>query len=204
MYNVFLSHAAEQAEFVCQVASALECHNMIAFVAGNRIPNGAEWLPSLEQALLTTDALAIFLTPECQASEWCDQEVGYALGRQRVVIPLTHHEGIVPHGFLAQYQAIDILAMTPAQVARAIFDTLYLHPRERQRLLACVLRGLLDERKLDMVRLWAQRLEAARGLLSPSEIGQARIALEENMILRTDRFSYYSVLNTLKSLANEG
>lgn len=40
-------------------------------------------------------------------SEWCDQEVGYALGKGVLCIPLSKN-GQMPYGFMGKIQAIKI------------------------------------------------------------------------------------------------
>ena len=189
MFNVFLSHAVEQSDFVREVALAMEEQNLAPFMASRDIPKGAEWLPNLEDALQSAEALAAFLTPDFRQSDWCDQEIGYALGRQRPVVPLQLADGLRPYGYLARYQLVETIGLTPPEVAKAIFDTLYVRTREQRKLTASVLHGLLNERRVEFIRLWANRLAVAQGQLTSEDLKAAQRALRQNTVLRTDRIA---------------
>jgi hypothetical protein len=41
------------------------------------------------------------LTPDFSGSQWCDQEVGFALAQRKLVVPLKF--GADPHGFIGKY-----------------------------------------------------------------------------------------------------
>ena len=69
--------------------------------------SGEERLPFSEPfvlALNSAHALAAFLTYNFHKSEWTDQEVGIALGRGLLVIPV--YLEIDPYGFMARKQAM--------------------------------------------------------------------------------------------------
>lgn len=51
------------------------------------------------------DALCAIITPCFKGSDWCDQEVGMALGQRKLVIPVSK-ENELPYGFFGKYQAI--------------------------------------------------------------------------------------------------
>jgi hypothetical protein len=74
-------------------------------------------------ALRTCEVLVAYLTPAFHESRWTDQEVGWALGREVVIIPIQ--AGVVPYGFLAAYQAVLVGSVRSAstladKVVRAI------------------------------------------------------------------------------------
>lgn len=47
-----------------------------------------EWQDEIEKALFAMDALAVILTPKFNGSKWTDQEVGVAVGRAVLIIPI--------------------------------------------------------------------------------------------------------------------
>lgn len=104
--------------------SRLRLHHfqIAAFVAHDDIEPTKEWLPEIESALRTMDALAAIITPDFILSKWCDQEVGIAIGRRKLVIPLR--AGADPHGFLGKYQARSLERVPAKDIARQIFEIL--------------------------------------------------------------------------------
>jgi hypothetical protein len=98
-----------------------------AFVAHDTIEPTREWRDVLEAALLSCDALCAILTPDFLSSPWCDQEVGFAIARRVVVVPLT--VGTVPHGFMNTYQGLNVDSGAVArEVAENLFEALAKSP----------------------------------------------------------------------------
>lgn len=55
-------------------------------------------------------------------SQWTDQELGFCMARDRLIIPLEF--GVVPYGFLGRYQSLPISGKEPFAVALSIFELL--------------------------------------------------------------------------------
>src|SRR5262249_5012116 len=85
-----------------------------------------EWQGMIESALDSMDALVALLHPDFHVSRWCDQEVGIAIGKQRLVLSVKL--GVDPHGFIGKYQALQGVGKTPAQLAEEIANILAVHP----------------------------------------------------------------------------
>lgn len=84
-----------------------------------------EWQLEIERALRTADALAAIITPDFVDSRWCDQEVGFAFGRGKLVIPLCKET--TPHGFLGKYQGFAAKGLQAPEVAEQLFQILLNH-----------------------------------------------------------------------------
>jgi len=102
--RLFLSHTSRHPEFVGAVATVLETWPIACFVAHDEIEPSLAWQEVIESALRSCHALIAFVTEDFLASEWCDQETGWALGRDLAVIPLRLEAN--PHGFVAAIQAV--------------------------------------------------------------------------------------------------
>ena len=79
------------------------------------------------------DALAAILMPGFQESKWCDQEVGVAVGRGVLIIPIR--KGLDPYGFIGKYQGIQANSKTVGDVAEEIFTTLVKSPKTKNKIL---------------------------------------------------------------------
>lgn len=120
--RLFCSHLAAFKDVVSRVGDGLERFGVEPFVAHNSIEPSREWEEVIEAALAECDAMVVFLHPAFPESAWCDQEVGWALGRKRPILPLNY--GLHPYGFLGKYQDQPCATAQPHQVVSYIMDWL--------------------------------------------------------------------------------
>ncbi len=100
--RLFLSHSAMHKEFVGKVANQLAVVGIHGFVAHDTMEVSQPWQTQIETFLRTMQAFVALVHPEFNGSAWCNQEVGWALGRRvpRYVIRL----GVDPAGFIGRDQ----------------------------------------------------------------------------------------------------
>jgi hypothetical protein len=124
-FRLFVSHVARVQAHVQELKDALEPCGIAAFVAHVDIKPTQAWVEVIEQALNSCDALAAHLTHDFHESEWTDQEVGFALARRVLVLPLKVE--CDPYGFIGSVQALPAENATSAQLAEGIFEALVGH-----------------------------------------------------------------------------
>lgn len=132
-FQLFLSHLTADKIEVGQLKESLSNYGIAAFVAHEDIHPTTEWQIEIEKALNSMDALAALLSDNFVNSKWTDQEVGWALGKGLVVIPLK--KGADPYGFMGKYQALNVSGKTPEIVAKDIFDILKTNPKTKDKIL---------------------------------------------------------------------
>ncbi|HMS73079.1 MAG TPA: toll/interleukin-1 receptor domain-containing protein [Baekduia sp.] len=116
--RVFLSHSALHKQFVGEVASELAVVGIHGFVAHDAMEYSKPWQIQIEQALRTMQAFVALVHPEVNQSAWCQQEIGWALGRR---VPLyVLRLGADPAGFIGRDQWPSAASQTPKQVAATI------------------------------------------------------------------------------------
>ncbi len=135
-FRLFISHLSEHKKTVGRLQRALLQYGIAGFVAHVDIEPTREWQDEIEAGLASMDALAAVLTPGFQESNWTDQEVGYALGRGVLIVPVIH--GLTPYGFIGKYQGLFAVGKSVAEVARAVFDILVNSSKTRARMLTCM------------------------------------------------------------------
>jgi len=117
--RLFFSHTSAHRGFVGDVARVLEYWPFACFVAHDEIEPSLSWQQVIESALTTCDALIAFVTGDFRESASCDQEVGWALGRGLVTIPVSLP--VDPHGFTGSIQAVTAsLTDDPGDVGESI------------------------------------------------------------------------------------
>lgn len=127
MLRLFLSHVSEHKVAVSDLKRELRQFGVSGFVAHEDIAPSLEWQEEIEVALQSMDAMAALLTPRFHDSSWTDQEVGVAVGRGVLVIPVRLPA--VPYGFMAKIQALRGDLSRPAPLASALVDVLLTRPR---------------------------------------------------------------------------
>lgn len=103
-YRLFISHLSEFKESASNLKECLQDFGIAGFVAHEDITPSKEWEQEIEAALFSMDALCAIVVPGFEKSNWCDQEVGIALGRKKMVFSIK--KGKDPYGFFGKYQAL--------------------------------------------------------------------------------------------------
>jgi TIR domain len=123
--RLFLSHThAHQAE-IGQLKIDLLKYGVAGFVAHQDILPTREWASVIESALKTCHALAAYLTPDFHESSWTDQEVGAAVARDVLILPIK--VGRDPYGFISKYQAVQGKGVDPLYLAMELAGILRSH-----------------------------------------------------------------------------
>ena len=121
-FRLFLSHLSEDKVAVAGLKRQLALRGVEAFVAHEDIEPSLEWQKEIELGLRSMHALVALIKPNFHGSNWTDQEIGWALGREVPVIPVRL--GIDPYGFAGKYQGIPGNLGQTAPLARAIVKAL--------------------------------------------------------------------------------
>lgn len=127
-FRLFVSHCASERAAVGQLKLELQALGVTAFVAHDDVEPSTLWQVEIERALRSAEALTAVVSPDFLQSKWCDQEVGVALGRGVVVLPVAW--GADPHGFIGKIQALPVARGQPlSRVAGPIVSLLLKSPR---------------------------------------------------------------------------
>jgi hypothetical protein len=132
-FRLFVSHISANKARMSAMKGALAYWGISAFVAHEDIQASREWRDEVEAGLETMQMLVALVQPGFKESDWCTQEVGYALGRKIDILPLR--AGLDPFGFFGKFQGIPIKGLMPDAVALEIVRTLLRKPQHRDVLL---------------------------------------------------------------------
>jgi hypothetical protein len=128
--RLFISHIHDYADHAGALRRELATRSIDGFVAHDAIKPTEEWLQVILYALRTCDACLALLSPGFRDSAWTDQEVGFCMARDRLVIPVEY--GVTPYGFLGTYQALPVKkGQTEADISLAVFELLVRKPQTR-------------------------------------------------------------------------
>ena len=120
--RLFISHVSQHRVQVSALKNVLHSRGVSAFVAHEDIEPSLEWQNEIALALRSMHALTALITSDFHASYWTDQEVGWALGRGIVVLPVRL--GANPYGFMGKVQAIPGSLDEPSAFADSLVQAL--------------------------------------------------------------------------------
>lgn len=126
MLRLFISHTHIHKVQVGTLKWHLRALGISGFVAHEDIAPSLDWQAEIELALRTAQASLALLTPDFHDSLWTDQEVGVAIARGILVIPVNL--GVTPYGFMGKYQALVGSLGAPEELADATYAILAKRP----------------------------------------------------------------------------
>ncbi len=185
-FKLFLSHVVSSLKGASNLQYVLNNYAISSFVAHKDIKPTKKWQDEIEASLLSMDALLAILKEEFKESEWCDQEVGAAIGRDILIIPIMASQD--PHGFIGKYQAIQIEGKKYGELAKIIFDTLISSPKTRSKMLRSLCKAIAQntdvadaEKKLDILSNVKKLPEESLNFLRNS-------VMENNILVNDSKF----------------
>ncbi|MEO0795158.1 MAG: TIR domain-containing protein [Verrucomicrobiota bacterium] len=191
--RVFISHLSSNKERMSTMKAELSHWGVSAFIAHEDIEPSREWLNEVEAGLETMDVLVAVVEPGFKESDWCAQEVGFALGRHIDVIPLR--AGLDPFGFFGKIQGVQIKGKIPTEVASEIVRLLLKKPKHRDKLLRAMgkaFRALQSEQKTRAFKLldsWTVATDSQiRALLENSSLSDFERNRLKSLISRVEAF----------------
>lgn len=118
-FRVFLSHKAEVKVEAVRLKEGLARLGASAFVAHEDIHPTREWQEEIVSALTSMEAFVALMTKGFHESDWTDQEVGFALGRDVPIIAVRLDRD--PYGFIGRFQALSCgWKDAPREIARLL------------------------------------------------------------------------------------
>lgn len=130
--RTFISHLSGNKKQGSDLKDQLSPLGMTGFIAHKDIHPTSEWQTEIEAALAACELMVALVYPGFKESEWCDQEIGYALGRGVPVF--TIRVGADPTGFVSRFQAFHGKGKTASKIAAEIFDAAITHKQLQTRM----------------------------------------------------------------------
>ncbi|AGK59929.1 hypothetical protein HYPDE_41303 [Hyphomicrobium denitrificans 1NES1] len=113
----------------------LKRYGISSFVAHDDIKVSAKWRDEILRSLHSMDAFVAIITKDFSQSNWTDQEVGIAVCRDVLIIPLD--KGAAPYGFIGELQA-EKTGGDAVEVAEKVFTAIKDSPKTRDRIIECL------------------------------------------------------------------
>jgi hypothetical protein len=125
--RAFLSHSSIEKLSASQIKDESLDFGIDCFVAHQDIQPSSEWMKSIQYGLNSCDCLIALLSNNFKTSNFCDQEVGFALQRG-VLIVLVSLDEVNPYGFMAPFQRVTAFGKSPIEIVVEINGIISRHP----------------------------------------------------------------------------
>lgn len=144
--KVFISHHSSQKEIAARLKTALDEVGCTAFVAHEDIKPTQEWVKVITTELQAMDVLVGLGGEKFNASAWCQQEIGWAMGRSIPAYMIIAENNAPPQGFIGQLQAFQPKGDTAESRRKIFIDELItvlstkpsVHVKLRKNLVGCL------------------------------------------------------------------
>ncbi len=184
-FRMFISHLSSNKESASNLKTTLKKYGISCFVAHEDITPSLPWLAEIEKALNSMDALCAILNKRFKEGEWCDQEVGYALGKGVLRIPLSKN-GQMPYGFMGKIQAIKIHRGENAQeVVQEVFKAICANHETRGKYMKLLSEQMLHINGVDEISLKLDIIERIDNL-NQSDLAILHLYFSENALFYSD------------------
>lgn len=175
--RLFVSHVSKFKVEALSLSSSLSPYGVSGFVAHEDIEPTKEWEGEIRLALATCDGLVCLLTEGFNQSKWADQEVGFAIGRGVLVIPIRL--GLDPYGFMGRYQGYSGLGKPLSEVASGLVTILAKHRLTRIRMAECLVSSFEGSNSFATAKRAAKNLSLVEEW-SDGLVERVRQAMKEN------------------------
>lgn len=175
---VFLSHIHQHRAWVGEVKQVLARYGIDAFVAHEDIDPSQSWREVIKAALSTCHLFVALLHDGFHASQWCDQEVGWVLGRGIPIMPVRLSVRDHFDGFLADFQDAS-WTDSPSVMGERIFTALLGDQRTRTVGVRALAEAFVTSRSFHTTRkLWA--LLETQGQIESGQLRRLEYAVQTN------------------------
>lgn len=203
--RLFISHRDGHKIAANELAYALKDYGVSAFVAHDSIEPMTTWQQEITKGLDTMEIMLAFVTDDFHHSDWTNQEIGYALGRNIPVISLKL-QNEDPKGFIGNIQALKGRLESPAASVKEIYKLLAENLGNKRRLQDALVTAFVESTNFDETKLRFDRLKGVVETLTDNELSKVIQGYQENNQLHNSIYlcnQYHRLQNFLKSTTDK-
>ena len=105
--EAFLSYNTEDKNIAGKIKEELEKFNIKSFLAHEEVEISSEWRNEIHKHLDSSDLFLPLITDNFNLSVWANQETGYAIAKNKIIVPLIFDETKIT-GLVEERQGIKI------------------------------------------------------------------------------------------------
>ncbi len=196
--KLFITHLESNRQIASVLKDNLAIEGVMGFVAHEDIPDTEEWRRSLKLELATSHALLVVITNGIENSFWCQQEIGWALGRDIPIVGVNFAPKAPSVGFLSDFQFIPgNIAML--EIVSRIVTALKKNAKIDVLLREHLIQSFINSYSFNRTRSLLPRIKDLESV-TDSEKNRILEAFKTNVDLSEAEVSGQSVLSIVKNL----
>ena len=181
-FRLFLSHKSTIKKEVHELRQALAIRYVDAFVAHDDIEPSRAWQREIELALASCHALAALASDGFHESVFCMQEIGWALGRGILVLPVQlPHD---PQGFINETQGLKGRVTSLSDIRDPLINVLAANAKTTKQMHEPLVMSLERKTHPDAVKIVIDTLDRLQAL-SEDHARRLLAATKTNAFLKT-------------------
>ncbi len=192
-FKLFVSHLASFKITIGILKAELEKYGISSFVAHEDIEPTKQWQDEIEKGLFSMDAFCAVLMPGFKESNWTDQEIGVAVGRNVLIIPLRR--GLDPYGFIGKYQGFQAIGKNIGQVAEGIFEIISSNDKTKAKYINILVELLLLSNTAN------QGIERLNALKKIKDLSLEKVEYLQDKIIENENLKNTRFLNPFNEIA---
>ena len=177
--RMFISHRDGDKREAAELAEEMKFYGISCFVAHDDIRPAKSWPTEIVHALKTMDVMLLFVTSDFHESYWVNQEIGFALGRGTLVVPLKLGPAD-PKGFAGSIQAVTGKIEYMKAAAKKVYSALLEEDDLRQRLQGALIRAFVESENFNVAIKRLREMEQRIESLSTDELNMIKRGFAEN------------------------
>ena len=162
-FRLFISHVSTHKVKMSELRDSMAKRYISAFVAHEDIEPCREWQDEIRLALASCHAMLAYVTPDFHSSIWCMQEVGWALGRGVLLVPVKAPDD--PKGFMGIGQAMRIPGKANYELRDALVDLFWKNDRTHRQMHEPAVLAVEKAAKKQAAKIAVKMIGSANGLL---------------------------------------
>ena len=192
-FKLFVSHLASFKKTIGILKAELEKYGISSFVAHEDIEPTKQWQDEIEKGLFSMDAFCAVLMEGFKESNWTDQEVGVAVGRNVLIIPIRR--GLDPYGFIGKYQGFQAIGKNVGQVAEGIFEIISRNEKTKAKYLNTLVELILLSNTAN------QGIERLKALKKIKDLPKEKVEYLQDKITDNENLKETRFLNPFNEIA---
>jgi len=192
-FKLFVSHLASFKKTIGILKAELEKYGISSFVAHEDIEPTKQWQDEIEKGLFSMDAFCAVLMEGFKESNWTDQEVGVAVGRNVLIIPIRR--GLDPYGFIGKYQGFQAIGKNVGQVAEGIFEIISRNEKTQSKYLNTLVELILLSNTAN------QGIERLKALNKIKDLPKEKVEYLQDKITDNENLKETRFLNPFNEIA---
>ncbi|MDO5969073.1 hypothetical protein Q4Q35_04565 [Flavivirga aquimarina] len=145
------------------------------------------------KGLFSMDAFCAVLMEGFKESNWTDQEVGVAVGRNVLIIPIRR--GLDPYGFIGKYQGFQAIGKNVGQVAEGIFEIISRNEKTKSKYLNTLVELILLSNTVN------QGIERLKALKKVKDLPKEKVEYLQDKITDNENLKETRFLNPFNEIA---